>query len=149
MSHHIQPNLPVRITRMIGVLHGRGYQSIYLYSGLSPSGGHWRYAIGPIIDGRWPKGPALVSSSIGKPAQLPWTHDASASTEVLADAFETFYGERLEPARTPNAAFANWYAMTLNALGDAEPLLFFADYGAPHETLLDTAPGYARRGPVQ
>ncbi len=140
-----QPSLPIRIMQMLRELHVRGYASLYLYSGLSPSGGHWRYAIGVIVDGEWPKNAHVVSGSVGSTGTPPWCDRLVVDASSLADAFETFYGEKLVEAKTPNAEFTRWYADTLDTLAEAQPLVFFADFPAPHAALLKAAPGYVGR----
>src|SRR5262245_56456836 len=49
-----------KIIEMVGVLHTRGYESLYLAAHMAPSGGAWRYGIGIASRGKWP-----VSATLG------------------------------------------------------------------------------------
>ena len=40
-----------RLIRMVGALHERGFESLYLYCGMNGSGSAWRYSIGALDTG--------------------------------------------------------------------------------------------------
>jgi hypothetical protein len=68
------PLLPIRITQMIRELHKRGYESLYLYAGMSPSGLYWRFMIGVIDETNlWPGNQRLVNTSIGTDYKPEWS----------------------------------------------------------------------------
>jgi len=133
-------HLPMRIMFMIKELHQRGYSSLYLYSGLSPSGMHWRYEIGQMVDGKWPNSPLIVKGSVQNTGEIKWAADNS-TVELLADGFESYYKDLLNPKSQANA-YTQWYAILIDGLNPNELLVFFADYGGKHEDLLKTAPNY-------
>ncbi len=122
-----------RLMRMVGVLHERGYESLYLYSGMSGSGGSWRYAIGAMDDSVWPRfwrhALQVFNSMNGgeDPEQIAWA-GLDDAPDVLADRFVATYPEIAEAARVPNPAHAAWYR---NMLAQSEPvgaLVFYFDY---------------------
>ena len=45
-----------RILEMVGELHKKGYESLYIDPVMAPSGCYWRYEIGAMRDGLWPCG---------------------------------------------------------------------------------------------
>ncbi len=55
---------PTKLIKMIVDLHSKGFESLYLYSGMSPSGMHWRYEIGVIDVFYWPNSCYLTSGSL-------------------------------------------------------------------------------------
>ncbi len=135
------PLLPVRILRMIRELHQRGYQSLYLYAGMSPSGTHWRFNIGIIDDSNlWPGNYSLIYTSIGRDVKPEWS-ELDASVSKLADDFEIYYAKDLANAREARPDFVKWFDQLVEIIGD-NLLVFSADYDAPHKYLLDSAPYY-------
>jgi hypothetical protein len=132
--------LPMRIMLMIKELHNRGYSSIYLYSGLSPSGMHWRYEIGQMVNNQWPARPVIDKGSLQNTGEIRWAVDNS-TVDLLADGFESYYKDILMNKEPPNA-YTQWYANLIDGLNSNELLVFFADYGGAHEELLKTAPNY-------
>ena len=134
--------LPIRIMHMVKELHQRGYSSLYLYSGLSPSGMHWRYEIGQMIADQWPVKSPWVKSSVQSTGATIWAEDNSTVT-LLADGFESHYQNRLTLNPKPTA-YSHWYADILDVLATEEPLVFFEDYGGRHKHLLASAPGYSQ-----
>lgn len=135
------PLLPVRILRMIRELHQRGYQSLYLYAGMSPSGTHWRFNIGIVDDSNlWPGNYSLINTSIGRDVKPEWS-ELDASVSKLADDFEIYYAHHLVNARKARPDFVTWFDQLVETIGD-NLLVFSADYDAPHKYLLDSAPYY-------
>jgi len=135
-------HLPNRIMLMVQQLHERGYTSIYLYSGLSPSGMSWRYSIGQITDGRWPVYPNIISDSVSKEGNTVWA-ERNSTVELLTDGFEAYFKDQLLVIGRPST-YSIWYAKLLTELEPDEALVFFADYGGKHQELLKTAPGYKK-----
>ena len=126
---------------MIKELHLRGFSSVYLYSGLSPSGMHWRYEIGQMVNEQWPARPSWVNSSVQSEGTTIWAEDNSSVT-LLAYGFQQQFKDRLIQNYQPTA-YSQWYAELLAGLNEQELLVFFADYGGKHEHLLANAPGYS------
>ena len=137
------PLLPVRIVQMIRELHQRGYESLYLYAGMSPSGLYWRFTIG-IIDQThlWPGDYRLVNTSIGTDHKPEWS-SIDASAIQLADDFEKYFATDLIHAKQSRPDFIAWFSNMSEKIGNN--LLFFsADYEAPHKSYLDNAPYYRK-----
>jgi hypothetical protein len=136
--------LPTQILRMVIELHNRGYESLYLYSGMSPSGMNWRYEIGIMSNGEWPSRPPLTQDSLDRASQdTPWSRAPHSVTE-LADRFETTFQSRLDEARVPNKEYAQWFHALVNTLRPDQLLDFYADYDTDFERVLKSAPGYSR-----
>lgn len=135
--------LPVRITKMIVELHRRGYTSVYLYCGMSASGGHWRYIIGLLEDGKWPARNHIVSGSVGREGEVEWAYEPS-DAHSLADCFVNKYSSILSDAKGEPTEYSQWFKDVVDGLGHNELLVFYADYSARHEKLLKNAPGYSR-----
>lgn len=137
------PLLPIRIVQMIHELHRRGYESLYLYAGMSPSGLYWRFTIG-IIDqtNLWPGDYQLINASIGTDHKPEWS-EANASTTQLADDFEKYFATDLVRAKQSRPDFVAWFSKMCGMVGN-NLLVFSADYDAPHKSFLDDAPYYRK-----
>jgi hypothetical protein len=136
--------LPTQILRMVIELHNRGYESLYLFSGMSPSGMNWRYEIGVMTDGEWPSIPPITQDSIDRASQdTPWSR-APHSVSDLADRFEAHFEARLGEAKVPNPSYTQWFHSLVNTLRADQILDFYADYEADFERVLKSAPGYSR-----
>ena len=136
--------LPTQILNMVIELHNRGYESLYLYSGMSPSGMNWRYEIGVMCNGEWPSSPPLTQDSLDRASQdTPWSR-APHSVSKLADRFEAHFEGRLNDARVPNRAYVEWFSSLVSTLKSDQLLDFYADYESDFELYLLTAPGYSR-----
>ena len=133
--------LPVKIMNMVKELHERGYTSIYLYSGMAPSGVFWRYSIGLIHENKWPSDMEITFGSIGSADSLDWATNTSSAT-ALADQFETFFADSLKETKAGPTEYSRWYQKIISNLKEDELLEFYADYYAKHKHLLKTAPGY-------
>lgn len=129
---------------MVAELHQRGYTSLYLYSGMSPSGMNWRFSIGKIQDGRWPTYPEITSGSLRTEGEVDWTAD-NLTVASLADGFEAYFSEVLPERKPAGSDYSLWYRNLLAKLNQNELLVFYADYFAPHEELLENAPGYIQQ----
>lgn len=138
MSH-----LPIRIMHMVKELHDRGYSSVYLYCGLSPSGMHWRYEIGQTEAGQWPVSPPWIKSSLGSSGETKWAKDNS-SVALMTYGFQQSFKDKLKQNYKPTP-YSQWYADVLSGLGEQEVLQFYADYGGKHQHLLETAPGFSKQ----
>ncbi|MFK8012715.1 MAG: hypothetical protein AB8B80_11775 [Marinicellaceae bacterium] len=134
--------LPMRIMRMIKALHNKGYTALYLYSGLSPSGMHWRYEIGQMENNQWPSQSVLAKGSVQDKGQVDWSNENS-TVELLVNDFECYYQHQLNEKK-PHNDYTQWYAQLINSLQDNELLSFYADYGGRHQDLLKTAPGFSK-----
>ena len=131
-------NLPQRIMKMVKELHTRGYNTLYLYSGMSPSGTNWRFNIGLLKNDKHPE-KRIVCSSIRIEGEVDWTTDNS-TVELLADGFESYYANELIDAQSDDTRYSAWYGSLIDSFGPEEILVFYADYIAPHEHLLKDAP---------
>ena len=122
-----------RLMRMVAVLHERGFESLYLHCGMNGSGSCWRYSIGAMADGGWPRrwrDPLQVVNSMdGSDAsdQIAWA-ELDDSPEVLADKFMMIYPEIVAAARVPNAAYVAWYRHMLAVSEPFGLLVFYFDY---------------------
>ena len=134
-------NMAARIYEMVGELHSRGYESLYLYSGMAPSGLYWRFTIGIIREGKWPNDKIITRGSLTAKEEVEWATE-SLDYKDLANKFESFYNEQLVEAKNPNPKYVNWYKSIRNHISKSKVLVFFADYEAPHRYLLENAPGY-------
>ena len=138
-----QEMMPTRVLKMMLELHQRGYQSLYLYSGLSPSGMYWRYEIGIAKKGRWPVKLTLTSGSCDRESLgADWAKNYLSAQE-LADSFVNYFGSKLEAALTKNPEYISWFKSVVDSLNADELLVFYEDIDeARHEKLLVDAPGY-------
>lgn len=140
---------PTTIVKMISQLHLLGYESLYLYSGMSPSGGHWRYEIGIHESGKWPSRNVLAIGSLDtEKTTTDWSEGVTNLNE-LTRAFIEKYEDKLTPAKTPNLRYAEWFFDLIPQLNrDYNGLLvFYADYSAAHWEYLESAPGYVDEPP--
>ncbi len=141
--HPVTQSLPVKITHMMVELHQRGYTSLYLYCGMSPSGMDWRYKIGLTAEGQWPAHPSIIRGSMRATGTLKWASDTS-SPQSLADGFEATFKETLAGTKAAPTAYSIWFDALVASLEENELLVFYADYPAKHKPLLKEAPGYTR-----
>lgn len=129
------------LMRMVAVLHERGVQSLYLYGGMNGSGRCWRYSIGAMDEGCWPRrwrDPLQVYNSIDgsdEPDQIAWA-ELDDTPHVLADKFEASYPDIIVTACVPNPAYVTWYR---HMLAVSEPLgvLVFS-----HDDKIDPRPEF-------
>jgi hypothetical protein len=147
-----------RVMRMVAVLHARGLESLYLHCGMNGSGRCWRYSIGAMNDGNWPRrwrDPLQVFNSMDgsdDPTQIEWGRLGDAP-EVLADKFESTFPDIATAARVSNPEYVHWYRAMLAASEPAGMLVFYFDYkldprpefwGGTHPGLfLERPPGLA------
>lgn len=144
-----------RVMTMVAVLHSRGIESLYLCSGMSGSGAGWRYSIGAMDAGHWPRplrDPLQVFNSLNgsdESSQIEWGSICDDPT-VLADKFVTRYGASAEAASVPNPAYAAWYRHMLTVSEPRGMLVYYFDYksdprpefwGGEPEGYLDLPPG--------
>jgi hypothetical protein len=130
--------LPMRIIKMVKLLHDMGYTSLYIWCGMSPSGMNWRYLIGEIVDGKWPSEKEIVRGSLRPDSTVEWSARTSTAEE-LADGFISAFAKNVSRPYSPND-YTRWYANLVDSLGYNELLAFYADYEAKHERLLREAP---------
>ena len=134
------PEMVRVVLRMVGCLHARGFESLYLDSTMSPSGLYWRYEIGPMEDGYWParqSGSETVVGSIGgdPPPELTWGDPADSET-LLADKFLATYPRIGAAARRPNPSYASWFReMETRTAPNGIPVFGYDD-GPDHEHCL-------------
>ena len=68
----LRDEIATKIIKMVFALHQLGYESIYIYCGMSPSGMNWRYEIGVHHHGQWPVQDPILLESISHGDSLPW-----------------------------------------------------------------------------
>ncbi len=137
-------SLPVKITQMVVELHQRGYTSLYLHCGMSPSGMNWRYAIGLSAEGQWPTHPPITRGSVRATGELDWASDTT-TPQSLADGFEASFAAELAGTKGAPTPYSIWFDALVASLEENELLVFYADYPAKHQPLLKDAPGYTGR----
>lgn len=145
-----------RVMTMVAMLHARGLESIYLYSGMSGSGANWRYSIGAMEAGCWPRTPRdplqVFNSMRGddEPGQIEWGGVYDDPT-ALAQKFESRYPLIAESARAQNPAHVAWYRQMLACSEPTGMLVYYFDYkadprpefwGGRPAGYLDMPPGY-------
>lgn len=133
--------LPMRIIRMVKLLHEMGNTNLYIWCGMSPSGMSWRYLIGEIVDGKWPSEKEIVRGSLSPDSIVEWSPRTSTAEE-LADGFISAFAGEISRPGSPND-YTRWFANLVDNLGYNELLIFYADYEAKHERLLKEAPMYS------
>ncbi|MBW6489618.1 MAG: hypothetical protein K0B15_00355 [Lentimicrobium sp.] len=136
-----QEYLPVRIMKMVKELHKRGYNHLYLFSGMSPTGMSWRYIIGLTQNNKWPTEIYLVRHSVGTEGEVEWTKDNS-TIESLANGFELFYSKQLAPAKSAPTEYSIWYDHLIDSLQPNKLLIFFADGPTDDDYKLTQVPGF-------
>lgn len=135
-------NSPELITLMIQTLHNQGYENLYLYSGLSPSGINWRYEIGYCDNGCWPTDMILISDSITKLDSPAWASNAKTASDY-AELFNQQFIKDNSKAKLPNQEYVYWYHSHLKTLSKDQPLTLYADYDYDYyHRILNNASGY-------
>lgn len=132
--------LPVRIMKMVKELHKRGYNHLYLFSGMAPSGMSWRYMIGLTSENQWPAESYLVRQSAGPEGRVDWAEDSS-TVELLADGFEKKFADQLEGTKSSPTQYSTWYDDLIDSLPPNTLLYFYADGPSEFDYLLSEAPG--------
>lgn len=136
-----------RIMEMVGALHRRGYESLYLDPVMAPNGTSWRYQVGAMVERQWPNpayprfansAEACVGGSIrgGPDQEIPWAH-ATDSVGALSDKFAASYPEIVKAARSPNSEYVSWYREMLERTAPAGALLRIRVHVGPTPRLSD------------
>lgn len=163
-SRILGDSLVRRVMRMVAILHARGLESLYLHSGMNGSGSCWRYSIGAMDSGAWPRrlrDPMQVFNSMDgsdDPAQIEWGRLDDAP-EALADKFESTFPDIANAARVSNPEYVSWYRAMLAVSEHSGMLVFYFDYkldprpefwsGTHPGLFLDHPPGLASNEPRQ
>lgn len=132
-SDNLGESLVRRVMQMVAILHARGLESLYLHGGMNGSGSCWRYAIGAMDDGAWPRrlrDPLQVFNSMNgsdNPSQIEWGH-LDDDPEALADKFEAAYPDIAVAARVLHPEYVAWYRAMLAASEPLGMLVFYFDY---------------------
>lgn len=124
-----------KVMEMVGALHDRGYVGLYLDSGMSPSGMHWRYEVGIADAGRWPNPSGVVvrdSIGGGPDLSLPWCN-ASDDLATFVSRYCERFASLLDAAREPNDDYVEWYQEMLRQTDPDGVLIFYQEYGPDHE----------------
>ena len=138
-----QEMMPSRVLKMMLELHQRGYESLYLFSGMSPSGMYWRFEIGIADNGEWPVNYTITSGSCDRDSLgADWAKNYQ-TTEDLTESFVDYFSTSLKDASASNPEYVAWFRSVVETLGEDELLVFYEDLDeAKHEKLLHDAPGY-------
>lgn len=145
-------HFPTTIVKMISQLHLLGYESLYLYSGMSPSGLYWRYEIGIHDSGNWPSRNVLATGSLDTEKTTTDWSEGIIDIDELTRAFIDKYSDKLTPAKIPNRRYAEWFIDLIPNLNRNRNglLVFYADFDMSDDWPdLEAAPGYATGGPRQ
>ena len=135
------PQIARRVLEMVGALHERGFESLYLDAQMAPSGMYWRYQIGAISEGLWPTNsydsdlaPMQARGSVCDDCDtcIPWSKP-DASVEQLVEDFVASFGGLLDAARTPNPAYRQWFHEMLEETAPTGVIVFAAEYQGSYE----------------
>ncbi len=128
----IDPTILVcrKLLKMVAVLHVRGYESLRVEAGMSPSGAYWRCDIGPALpdsndDIDFPR--ARYSSS-AKAEYFEWGDCSDSTVEAMADRFEQSYAEILEKCGARDPEYVRWFADMLVLTEPGGLIYSFADW---------------------
>lgn len=122
-----------RVMRTVALLHARGCESMYLHCGMNGAGSNWRYAIGAMDAGRWPRrwpDPLQICNSMNGSddrEQIAWA-GLDAAAEELADKFMSSYPDIVGAARRLNPDYVAWYSQMLSISEPLGLLVFHYDY---------------------
>ena len=92
----------------VSILHDRGWQKLRLEAGLSPSGGHWRYALaaqGSQVSG--------THGSLTNQKSFSWGDTDESTPEQLADVIAEKFPDLLAAAHGSDADYAAWLKMII------------------------------------
>ncbi len=120
-----------KLLQMVAELHGRGYESLRVYSGFSPSGAYWRCDIGPASPDRFGgvgSPVARYSSSAKAEYFKDWGDCADLTVESLADRFEQSFADVLEKSTGSDPAYVKWFADMLTQTEPCGLIYSFADW---------------------
>ena len=122
-----------RILEMVGELHDRGFESLFLSPGMAPSGAYWRYRIGIMKEGKWSDNPDCFGDdyevslgSLGSCCEIPWEKSAETLSE-FTDNFIEAYKVKLQKARVPNPVYVGWFKEILEKTAPDGHFLFYCD----------------------
>ena len=101
--------LPSKITKMISLLHSRGFHDIYIHSGMCASGVSWRFTIGRVENNLWPSQDLITYGSVRADDNVEWSN-SSSSIEELCENFIQFYKLDKNAVNSSNSEYVKWYA---------------------------------------
>lgn len=131
-----------RIMEMVGELHLKGFESLYLDAQMAPSGCYWRYNIGSMKERGWPHPKCqygehksfCVRGSIGGgfDQKISWGK-AQNSTIELAIEFRNAFPRIMRASSLPNPEYVEWYRTMLDQTKPDGVLIFSCDFGPHYE----------------
>lgn len=133
-----------KLMAVVAELHRRGFESLRIVPGLSPSGCHWRCEFVP-ASRCFPDDGALLKRGGGR--NLPcyttaegltafgWPDAAARSAEELADRFQAKLSALLAGCRTPDPAYVRWFREMLEATAPLGLVVAYADMRMRPESL--------------
>jgi hypothetical protein len=134
-----------RVLTMVHELHKVGYQRLRIYSGMAPSGCHWRCHIVPadnVATGNgqpldWEHRVASYSTGQGN-RYFDWPDAAGDSARELAVKFIQRFPGIVRSGQGVDWAYAGWFVFMLGVAEHGRLPIFFADY--PLERVPDEQP---------
>jgi hypothetical protein len=112
----------LRVLRMVGVLHERGYQQLRVVPGYSPSGMHWRCSVFPASAVTAHHGAMCAPgdfdlgahySSAQDNAYFDWPDATTSTASDLADLFIERFPDITRAGCGADWAYAGWYQLVL------------------------------------
>ena len=117
-----------RIMEMVGILHGLGYQNLYLCAYLYPIA--WRFNIGAFTDAEeWPqpsKKDTASDSVCNEDQDLDWCSYRD-DVDTMAEKFVDRYPVIARKGRVDNLQYASWYADMLRRTAPNGVLAFASE----------------------
>ena len=128
-----------RVLAMLHELHKQGYQNLGVYSGYSPSGGHWRCMIAPVHHLRVDNGglellqsdEALVAhhtSGTSGNHYFGWEDAKHDTARELAAKFLQRFPALANAGMGRNYVYAGWFVEVLGRSEEGELPVAFGDY---------------------
>lgn len=125
-----------KLMAVVAELHRRGYESLRIVPGLSPSGCHWRCEFVP-ASRCFPDDGALLKRGGGRNVPcystaeglgaFGWPDAAARTVEELADRFQAKLSALLAGCRDPDPAYVRWFQETLDATAPLGLVVAYAD----------------------
>lgn len=113
----------LRVLRMVGELHQRGYQRLRIVPGMAPSGMHWRCTVLPALHvsplhgalwaGEPPEDMVARYTSGQDNEYFGWTDATNATASDLADLFERRFPQIVAAGKGDDWEYAGWFQLVL------------------------------------
>lgn len=120
---------------MVHELHKAGYQKLRIFSGMNPSGTHWRCHITPASNIGWPSSEPIAwddlvatYSTSQSGSYFGWEDAKGKKARELARLFITRLPRIAEAGIGQDRAYAGWFVDMLGAAENGRLPIFFADH---------------------